>query len=75
MGLGYLIAGALLPDVAATLQGLYGATVSGTLQLRPIWGLTGMGIAVGGTAVAAGGALWKLSRMPLLAGAQQLVMG
>ncbi len=70
VGLGYLIAGALLPDVAATLQGLYGATVSGTLQLRPIWGLTGMGIAVGGTAVAAGGALWKLSRMPLLAGAQ-----
>ena len=70
VGLGYVIAGALLPDVAATLRGLYGADIAGNLQLRPIWGLTGMGISVGGTAVAAGGALWKLSRMPLLAGAQ-----
>ena len=70
VGLGYVIAGALLPDVAATLRGLYGAEIAGTLQLRPIWGLTGMGISVGGTVVAAGGALLKLSRMPLRSGAQ-----
>ncbi|MCO4847030.1 MAG: FtsX-like permease family protein [Yoonia sp.] len=70
VGLGYLIAGFLLPDVAATLRGLYGADVAGTLQLRPIWWATGMAIALGGTAVAASTALWKLSRMPLLAGAQ-----
>lgn len=70
VGLGYLIAGVLLPDVAATLRGLYGANVAGTLQLRPIWWATGMAIALGGTGVAASAALWKLSRMPLLAGAQ-----
>ena len=70
VGLGYLVAGLLLPDVAATLRGLYGAEVSGTLQLRPIWWLSGMAIALGGTGLAASGALWKLSRLPLLAGAQ-----
>ena len=70
VGLGYLIAAALLPDVAATLRGLYGADVSGTLGLRPVWALTGLGIALGGTAVAAGGAFWQLARMPLLAAAQ-----
>jgi len=68
--LGYLIAAALLPDVAATLRGLYGADVSGQMTLRPAWFLSGMAIALGGTGVAAGGALWSLARMPLLAGAQ-----
>ena len=70
VGLGYLIAGFLLPDVAATLRGLYGAEVAGTLQLRPIWWASSMAIALGGTALAATGALWKLSQLPLLAGAQ-----
>lgn len=70
VGLGYLIAALLLPDVAATLRGLYGADVAGTLQLRPSWWLSGLGIALGGTGLAASGALWKLSRMPLLAAAQ-----
>jgi putative ABC transport system permease protein len=69
--LGYVIAALLLPDVAATLRGLYGADVSGTLQLRPSWWLSGLAIAIGGTAVAAAGALWKLSKMPLLAAAQK----
>ncbi|WP_296427136.1 FtsX-like permease family protein [Yoonia sp.] len=68
--LGYVIAALLLPDVAATLRGLYGADVSGTLQLRPVWWLSGLAIALGGTAIAASGALWKMSRMPLLASAQ-----
>ena len=31
------IAAALLPDVAATLRGLYGASVAGTLSIRPVW--------------------------------------
>lgn len=70
VALGYLIAGALLPDVAATLRGLYGADVSGQLSLRPAWWLSGLAIALGGTAVAASGALWSLARMPLLASAQ-----
>lgn len=69
--LGYLIASLLLPDVAATLRGLYGAEVAGTLQLRPSWWLSGLAIALGGTAMAAAGAFWKLSQMPLLAAAQK----
>jgi len=70
VALGYVIAAALLPDVAATLRGLYGAEVAGQLSLRPAWWLSGLVIALGGTAVAAGGALWSLARMPLLSGAQ-----
>lgn len=74
VALGYVIAGLLLPGVASTLNGLYGAEVAGTLQLRPSWWLSGLAIALGGTAVAATGALWKLSRMPLLAAAQPRAM-
>jgi putative ABC transport system permease protein len=70
MGLGYLIAAALLPDVAATLRGLYGATVEGTLTLRPAWWVAGVAIALAGTAAASAGALWKVSRLPALAPAQ-----
>ncbi|MBC7737974.1 MAG: ABC transporter permease, partial [Candidatus Saccharibacteria bacterium] len=70
VALGYVVAAALLPDVAATLRGLYGAEVSGQLALRPIWWLSGLAVALGGTAVAAAGALWSLARMPLLASAQ-----
>lgn len=70
VGLGYIIAAALLPDVAATLSGLYGASVSGTLQLRPEWWLSGLLIAVGGTGMAAAASLWQLARMPLLASAR-----
>lgn len=74
VALGYVIAGALLPGVAATLNGLYGADVAGTLQLRPSWWLSGLLIALGGTGVAAAGALWQLARMPLLATAQPRAM-
>jgi len=70
IALGYLIAAVLLPDVAATLRGLYGADLSGQLSLRPAWWLSGLAIALGGTAVAASGAFWSLARMPLLSGAQ-----
>jgi putative ABC transport system permease protein len=70
VGIGYLIAAALLPDVAATLRGLYGADVGGTLSLRPVWWLSGLAIAVVGTGLAAGSALYRLWRMPLLASAQ-----
>lgn len=70
VALGYLVASALLPDVAATLRGLYGADVPGTLQLRPEWWATGIAIAVAGTLTAAGQNLWRAARMPLLAPAQ-----
>jgi putative ABC transport system permease protein len=70
MALGGLIAAALLPDVAATLRGLYGADVDGALSLRPAWWAAGMAIAVAGTAVAGAGAMWKVATLPLLAPAQ-----
>lgn len=70
VALGYVIAAMLLPNVAATLQGLYGASVAGTLQLRADWWLSGMAIAVVGTGFAASGALWTIARMPLLSSAR-----
>jgi putative ABC transport system permease protein len=68
--LGYTVASALLPGVAATLRGLYGADVAGTLTLRPAWWLSGLAVALAGTLAAAAGALWRLRQMPLLAAAQ-----
>lgn len=70
VGLGYLIAAALLPGVAATLRGIYGATVEGSLTLDPWWWAAGFAIAVAGTAVAAAGSLWKTARLPVLAPAR-----
>lgn len=66
VALGYVIAAALLPDVAATLRGLYGAEVTGQLQLRASWWLSGLGMAFGGTGVAACAALYKLAKTPVL---------
>ncbi|MEM7568957.1 MAG: FtsX-like permease family protein, partial [Pseudomonadota bacterium] len=65
--IGYGLAAALMPDVAATLQGLYGAQVDGGLRIRPQWALTGLGISLAGTALAAGASLLQSARMPLLA--------
>ncbi|TNC48309.1 FtsX-like permease family protein [Rubellimicrobium rubrum] len=68
LAMGYLIAAALLPDVAGTLRGLYGAEVAGTLRFRPLWALSGMTIALAGTAAAAASAFRRLATTPLLAG-------
>ena len=65
--LGYLVAAALLPDVAATLRGLYGAPVEGSLTLRPLWVTAGLAMAVLGVLLASAQALWKLASLPLLA--------
>lgn len=70
MVLGYVIAALLLPDVAATLRGLYGADVAGSISLRPAWWLSGFAIAVTGAGVAAARALWQVAQMPLLASAR-----
>ena len=70
VALGYLVAAALLPDVAATLDGLYGAAVPGSLSLRASWWAAGLAIAVAGTLVAAGQSLWQLLHLPVLAPAQ-----
>lgn len=64
--LGFFLAGALLPDVAATLRGLYGAPVEGGLTLRPLWILSGLGMALAGTFMAGSQALWRVARLPLL---------
>ncbi|EEE39132.1 ABC transporter, membrane spanning protein [Rhodobacteraceae bacterium KLH11] len=66
--LGYFLAGALLPDVAATLRGLYGAPIDGQMSLRPAWAAAGLTMATGGTLLASGHALWRLAHMPILAG-------
>ncbi len=68
--LGYLMAEALLPDVASSLRGLYGADIGNSLAFRAQWWLPSLGIAMGGTLLAGGGALRTLARMPLLASAQ-----
>jgi putative ABC transport system permease protein len=59
VALGYLIAAALLPDVAATLRGLYGADVSGHADLRPGLVAVGLAIALAAPLLAAAGALWR----------------
>ncbi len=68
--LGYFIASALLPGVAATLKGLYGASVPGALSLRPQWWAAGIAIAVLGTAVSSSQSLWRVWTMPLLSAGQ-----
>lgn len=68
--LGYLLAASLLPDVALTLRGLYGAPVPGSLQFNPVWALAGLGMTLAGTALAGAQALWRLWHMPVLAPAQ-----
>ena len=68
--IGFVMATALLPDVAATLRGLYGATVNDALTLSPLWWLGGVGIACIGTAIAAANGLWRVARMPPLAPAR-----
>ncbi len=67
---GYLIAASLLPDVAASLRGLYGAQIPGQLTLRPEWWAAGLAISVLGALAAAATSLTKAIRLPVLAAAQ-----
>lgn len=67
---GYFIAGALLPDVAASLRGLYGAQIPGHLTLKPQWWIAGIAISILGALAAAAASLTKALRLPLLATAQ-----
>ncbi|MEY8827605.1 FtsX-like permease family protein [Sedimentitalea sp. XS_ASV28] len=64
--IGYTIAAALLPDVAASLRGLYGASVAGSLTLRPAWVASGLAIALLGALIAGAQGLWHLHRLPIL---------
>ncbi|UFS75598.1 FtsX-like permease family protein [Tardiphaga sp. 37S4] len=67
---GYFIAASLLPDVAASLRGLYGAQIPGQLTLKPEWWFAGLAISVIGALLAATSSLLKAVRLPLLATAQ-----
>ncbi|HEY8064381.1 MAG TPA: ABC transporter permease [Methylosinus sp.] len=67
---GYLIAAALLPDIAASLEGLYGAELDGALGLTPGWWASGVGMALIGATIAAASGLVKTLRLPVLAIAQ-----
>jgi putative ABC transport system permease protein len=64
---GYFIAAALLPDVAASLRGLYGAQIPGQLTLKPEWWFAGIAISILGALAAAAASLTKAVRMPVLA--------
>ena len=64
---GYVLASVLLPDVAASLRGLYGAEVAGRLSLSPWWWLSGVGLSLLGALLAGANSLWRAARLPLLA--------
>jgi putative ABC transport system permease protein len=64
---GYLLASVLLPDVAASLRGLYGAEVAGQLSLSPWWWLSGVGLSLLGALLAGANSLLRAARLPLLA--------
>nr|WP_301309031.1 FtsX-like permease family protein [Pseudomonas migulae] len=64
---GYLLASVLLPDVAASLRGLYGAEVAGQLSLSPGWWLSGIGLSLLGAMLAGANSLLRAARLPLLA--------
>ncbi len=64
---GYLLASVLLPDVAASLRGLYGAEVAGQLSLSPWWWFSGVGLSVLGALLAGANSLLRAARLPLLA--------
>ncbi|MEO1798219.1 MAG: ABC transporter permease, partial [Pseudomonadota bacterium] len=70
IALGYVIATALLPGVAATLRGLYGATVPGSLTLDLRWMASGAAIAFLGAAAATATNIWRAARLPILAPAR-----
>lgn len=67
---GYLIAALLLPDVAASLRGLYGAQIPGQLSLKPQWWAAGLAISATGALLAAAASMLKAIRLPVLVPAQ-----
>ncbi|MEE4731122.1 FtsX-like permease family protein [Pseudomonas alliivorans] len=64
---GYVLASLLLPDVAASLRGLYGAEVAGQLNLSLWWWISGIGLSLLGALLAGANSLLHAARLPLLA--------
>ena len=67
LAIGFFVAQALLPEVALTLRGLYGASVEDGLSLRPGWIFPGLAMAAGGTLLASAQALWRIWKLPRIA--------
>lgn len=67
---GYLIASLLLPDVSASLRGLYGAQIPGQLSLHTEWWIAGLGMSILGALLAAANGLVRVYRLPVLAAAE-----
>ncbi|PXX94108.1 ABC transporter permease [Halomonas heilongjiangensis] len=63
---GVWLARALLPDVAATLDSLYGAGVAAELQLPWHYWLGGLAVTLGGLLLAGSGVLWRAARLGVL---------
>lgn len=64
--LGFLIAQVLLPDVATSLRGLYGADVAPDLAPGLGWWITGIGLSMLGAFASAVGTYVRIYRLPLL---------
>lgn len=64
---GYLLAAGLMPDVAASLRGLYGARVPGALGFHPGWWAAGLAMSVAGALAAGGASLVRAHGLPVLA--------
>jgi putative ABC transport system permease protein len=69
---GHAIAQGLLPDVAKSLESLYGAQISDRLALDARWWLSGLAMAGGGAALAATSGLTKALRLPALSVARPI---
>ncbi|MEL6977739.1 MAG: FtsX-like permease family protein [Pseudomonadota bacterium] len=67
LALGFLAAGWMAPDVAASLRGLYGAPVAGGLTFDPFWALSGLAMCLGGALLSAARSFWRAYSGPLLA--------
>ncbi|ARN81255.1 FtsX-like permease family protein [Methylocystis bryophila] len=65
LALGRLIAAALLPDVAASLESLYGAHLDRALPLEPRWAALALGVALLGAVAAASSGLLRTLRLPV----------
>ncbi|MBI1980123.1 MAG: ABC transporter permease [Methylocystis sp.] len=69
---GYAIAQTLLPDVAKSLESLYGAQISESLAPDARWGLSGLVMAGAGAVLAAASGLIKALRLPPLSVARPI---
>lgn len=63
---GYLLAAALVGDLAASLRGLYGAQVAARVDISASWWLSGLGMSLAGTLVATGGHAFAALRESLV---------